>query len=677
MVDYIIKKSPYKAADVVNHTVQDAKLSSEKIEEYVRTLSKKTSPNKYNRPVSKANSNYKSKRKVKPSMKTSKSTSILESGSRLKGRSWDNQSNFRSIMIAGSAKSKIKWYERAKEILNEGGINPKNIDKQFILPQKKSIYNSRSIKRSMQASPPRFTPHPHTYSDNKTRDANNVNDQKEQQILNEWTFTPQISNPNEYVRNADEFYEDQQRHVIDKFDRLKMIDRDIQHKENITHRPYLSKISEEIANKNRVNTQPIHERLYSDYNTKKMKEGVSVLMNIKNSYKKVKRKKNESRHLWIEEYLYNDAMVRQKSKSKNAKRSVSRGSSNMTSIASQMYAKKKVIKDITSLWEFIARDTRSSIVDNSLNLTENNELLEQRFNMISTAYLFTAMGYLSKTSNSDSYEKNLFYDLWTLLRGEESNGITFESAKTILITILGFNSGTECEDNGSNGTNVVYSKIGNIMNEDYTDWVISKKQANLIKQTFKKFKLNKVQSKQKGEIIKSASMFKDEWIFKPSLTPYSSELASKKRSCNGGYKFYESLTEKMRETNEWKLKQREKKEQELMKECTFTPELATNFNTGVNSIYRSKSERSLMGNKSVERWAKYKNIEYPVNYSMDHNISSQFNTHHRKSNKSAVILKHAKYTSTVNRKSINKSVQRIREAAYEKEIVRVMTENGV
>jgi hypothetical protein len=87
------------------------------------------------------------------------------------------------------------------------------------------------------------------------------------------------------VRNADEFYEDQQRHVIDKFDRINMLEKDIQHKENITHRPFLSKISEEIANKNRVNTQPIHERLYSEYNTKKLKEGVSVLMNIKNSYK--------------------------------------------------------------------------------------------------------------------------------------------------------------------------------------------------------------------------------------------------------------------------------------------------------------------------------------------------------------------------------------------------------
>jgi hypothetical protein len=88
MVDYIIKKSsPYKAADGVKHIIQDAKLSSEKIEEYVRTMSKKTSPNKYTRPISKTNSNYKSKRKVKPSMKGSKSTSILESGSRLKGRS--------------------------------------------------------------------------------------------------------------------------------------------------------------------------------------------------------------------------------------------------------------------------------------------------------------------------------------------------------------------------------------------------------------------------------------------------------------------------------------------------------------------------------------------------------------------------------------------------------------
>lgn len=222
-----------------------------------------------------------------------------------------------------------------------------------------------------------------------------------------------------------------------------MLDQDIQHKENITHKPYLSKISEEIAIKKRVTNTPIHERLYSDYSAKKLRDGINSLMSIKNSYKKEKKVNNEQRHSRIEEYLYKDAMVRQQSKDRNSKRSFTRTDQSLTSTTSLKYAKNKIIKDITLLWEFISRDTKSSIVNSSMNLSENNDLLEQRFNMISTAYLLTAMGYLSKSSTSNSYEKNLFYDLWTLLRGEESNGITFESAKTMILTIHGFNNGID------------------------------------------------------------------------------------------------------------------------------------------------------------------------------------------------------------------------------------------
>lgn len=166
-------------------------------------------------------------------------------------------------------------------------------------------------------------------------------------------------------------------------------------------------------------------------------------MSIKNSYKKQKRVNNEHRNSRIEDYLYKDAMVRQQSKDRNSKRSFTRTDQNLTSNTSLKYAKNKIIKDITLLWEFISRDTKSSLINNSMNLSENNDLLEQRFNMISTAYLFTAMGYLSKSSTSNSYEKNLFYDLWTLLRGEESKGITFESAKTMILTIHGFNNGID------------------------------------------------------------------------------------------------------------------------------------------------------------------------------------------------------------------------------------------
>lgn len=218
-------------------------------------------------------------------MHISKSASNLAKSFKKNGRNLNSQSKSKSIRAVGLAKSKIKCYERAREILYEGGITTSNVEKQFIQPQRKNIYNSSSVKRSMQVSPPRFTPHTSTYNDSKVRNAIIDKEKKEQEIIKEWTFTPHISNPNRYFRNADEFYEDQQRHVINKIDKLNLLDQDIQHKENATHKPYLSKISEEIATKKRVTNTPIHERLYSEYSAKKLKEGINSLMSIKNSYK--------------------------------------------------------------------------------------------------------------------------------------------------------------------------------------------------------------------------------------------------------------------------------------------------------------------------------------------------------------------------------------------------------
>lgn len=88
-------------------------------------------------------------------------------------------------MAVGLAKSKIKCYERAKEILYEGGITTANVEKQFIQPQRQNIYNSRSVKRSMQVSPPRFTPHPSAYNETKIRSAIIDKEKKEQEIINE------------------------------------------------------------------------------------------------------------------------------------------------------------------------------------------------------------------------------------------------------------------------------------------------------------------------------------------------------------------------------------------------------------------------------------------------------------------------------------------------------------
>lgn len=91
-------------------------------------------------------------------------------------------------------------------------------------------------------------------------------------------------------------------------------------------------------------------------------------------------------------------------------------------------------------WDQISKETKTSL-NSSLNSTM--ELENERFNMISTAYLFTVMGYLSKSSADSHLEKRLFYDLWALLKGEQAKGATFDVIKIIILTIHGLYKGQE------------------------------------------------------------------------------------------------------------------------------------------------------------------------------------------------------------------------------------------
>jgi len=106
--------------------------------------------------------------------------------------------------------------------------------------------------------------------------------------------------------------------------------------------------------------------------------------------------------------------------------------------------------------------------------------------MISVAYLFSLLGYLSKGSSENSKEKHLFYDLWTLIKGEESKGVSFDTIKTILFTIHGFYKGIDVANNSGEDSEIVYKKIGSIMSADYTKMVISIHQAQLIQSSFRR-----------------------------------------------------------------------------------------------------------------------------------------------------------------------------------------------
>ena len=57
--------------------------------------------------------------------------------------------------------------------------------------------------------------------------------------------------------------------------------------------------------------------------------------------------------------------------------------------------------------------------------------------------MLTMLGYLSKHGTQSEDEKNLFYDLWTLLKGEQSQGVTYQTIKKIILTIHGFHKGNE------------------------------------------------------------------------------------------------------------------------------------------------------------------------------------------------------------------------------------------
>lgn len=110
-------------------------------------------------------------------------------------------------------------------------------------------------------------------------------------------------------------------------------------------------------------------------------------------------------------------------------------------------------------------------------------------------------------------------------------------------------------------------------------------------------------------MLKSENLFKDECIFKPQVSTHSSQIVKKSRdsSQKGNYRMYESLTDKMRKTNEWRTRQQSQKDYELMKECTFTPEVLSNSTRmGLSSIMnQSHSQRLLNYPKADEKHSRH------------------------------------------------------------------------
>lgn len=215
------------------------------------------------------------------------------------------------------------------------------------------------------------------------------------------------------------------------------------------------------------------------------------------------------------------------------------------------------------------------------------------------------------------------------------------------------------------------------MNVDLTDCVISRKQAQFIQKCFRSFCLNKVQNKQTGEIIKSDAILKNECSFVPKVSEYSRVLTEKNRkgSCSPALKLYESCLKSEKLNQEWRTTQKQLQEKEMMKECTFTPEVNTYSRNDKNSSIACKTNDC---EKSVGRSSKLSSSRNTTNLASSTTEKNRKQSYRslRRGHKSEAILKHA-HVSSGSMQSIEENVKRMREANFERDVIKIMKERGV
>lgn len=157
----------------------------------------------------------------------------------------------------------------------------------------KKLNRCSTQKKLQRSNSPQFAPRSNMYNDAKKMDAIVEKNKKEQKVLDECTFSPNISYPKpQYIRHPDDFYRDQKIHEMNKIYRINQIEKEMHDKENKTGKPYLSKVSSELASKREFKDKSIHERLYKEFNSKKIKEGLEVLISLQKDQEHQKRRKS-------------------------------------------------------------------------------------------------------------------------------------------------------------------------------------------------------------------------------------------------------------------------------------------------------------------------------------------------------------------------------------------------
>jgi hypothetical protein len=90
--------------------------------------------------------------------------------------------------------------------------------------------------------------------------------------------------------------------------------------------------------------------------------------------------------------------------------------------------------------------------NNINNLTSNKVLQEQmqlentKINYVKLGQLLTELGFLPLNLTPDSVERELLFDLWNILKGEDKEGISLLNLKRVLLVVQGLKKQDYRED---------------------------------------------------------------------------------------------------------------------------------------------------------------------------------------------------------------------------------------
>jgi len=77
---------------------------------------------------------------------------------------------------------------------------------------------------------------------------------------------------------------------------------------------------------------------------------------------------------------------------------------------------------------------------NVLNDSRNwGDIDRKKVNYVKLGQLLTELGFLPVNLTPDQVERELLFDLWNMLKGEDNNGISVKNIRNVLLVIQGIN----------------------------------------------------------------------------------------------------------------------------------------------------------------------------------------------------------------------------------------------